>query len=134
VRADRVLEELQVIAYSNLQDYTKIQADGSLVVDFSQVSREQMAAVKECVVEEFMDGRGEDAREVRRIRFKLHDKFPALEKLYQHAVPRAVDNWQRDAGPGVTIVIDCPRPGRPALAIDVNPTNGNGTNGHKPQD
>lgn len=134
VRADRVLEELQTIAYANMADFTTIQADGSIVTDFSKVTREQMAAVKECTVEEFMDGRGEDAREVRRIRFKLHDKFPALEKLYQHAVPRAVDHLGRDGnGAPTVIIIDIPRPGGgEPQTINVLPAqaNGNTGNGH----
>ncbi len=135
VKADRVLEELQVIAYANMADYTQVQADGSIVMDFSKITREQMAAVKELVVEEYMDGRGENAREIKRIRFKLHEKFPALEKLYQHAVPRVLDPIGREGSTPTVIVIDIPRPGGGEAPIDVKvlpPANGNGSNGHKP--
>jgi phage terminase small subunit len=35
-------------------------------------------------VDEFMDGRGEHAREVRRVKFKLASKIAALEFLGKH--------------------------------------------------
>jgi hypothetical protein len=35
-------------------------------------------------VEDFLDGRGDDAREVRRVKFKLHDKRAALNDLGRH--------------------------------------------------
>lgn len=38
----------------------------------------------EVTVEDFMDGRGEGAREVRRIRFKLYDKRAALVDIGRH--------------------------------------------------
>ena len=34
--------------------------------------------------EDFVNGRGDDAREVRRVKFKLADKIAALEKLGRH--------------------------------------------------
>jgi phage terminase small subunit len=35
-------------------------------------------------VDDFVDGRGEDARDVRRVRFKLADKRSALVNLARH--------------------------------------------------
>jgi hypothetical protein len=43
-----------------------------------------MAAVQEITVEEYVNGRGEDARVVRRTKFKLHDKRAALVDLGRH--------------------------------------------------
>jgi hypothetical protein len=54
------------------------------VLDFSSLTRNQAAALVEVTVEHFMDGRGEDAREVRRIRLKLANKIDALELLGKH--------------------------------------------------
>ena len=36
------------------------------------------------VVDEYMDGRGEDARDIKRTRFKLADKKAALESIGRH--------------------------------------------------
>jgi hypothetical protein len=41
-------------------------------------------ALIEVTVEDFLDGLGEDAREVRRVKFKLADKIEALELLGKH--------------------------------------------------
>jgi hypothetical protein len=40
--------------------------------------------LSEVTVEDFVDGRGEDARAVKRVKFKLHDKRAALVDLGRH--------------------------------------------------
>lgn len=79
--ADRVLSELAKIAYSNIDDFID-RSTGEPIFDLSpdQVTRDMMAAVGELKVEVYTEGRGEDAREVKRFTFKLHDKLAALEK------------------------------------------------------
>lgn len=78
-----VLERLTELGRSNMQDFMRAGADGQPVLDFSQLTREQAAALKEVTVEEFIDGRS-DKREVRRVRFRLHDKDKPLELLGKH--------------------------------------------------
>ncbi len=77
----RIVEELASIAFANMQDYMQSNDQGDPYLDFSDLTREQAAALAEVTVEDFTDGRGEDARNVRRVKFKLSDKQGALEKL-----------------------------------------------------
>lgn len=84
VTAERVVEELAKIGFANMSDYMKVGEDGDPYLDFSGLTRDQAAALSEVTVEDFKDGRGEDARDVRRIKFKLHDKRAALVDLGKH--------------------------------------------------
>lgn len=81
VTKKRIVEELAKIGFSNMQDYMRANSDGDPYLDFSDLTRDQAAALSEITVEDFKDGRGEDARDVRRVKFKLHDKKGALVDL-----------------------------------------------------
>jgi phage terminase small subunit len=84
ITAERVLRELARIGFANIEDYLTILPGGEPCVDLSKASREQLAAVQEVTVEDYVEGRGENARDVRRVRFKLHDKRAALVDLGRH--------------------------------------------------
>jgi phage terminase small subunit len=84
ITADRVLQELALIGFANMGDYMRVGVDGDPHLDFSALSRDQTAALTEVTVEDFKDGRGEDARDVRRVKFKLSDKRAALVDLGRH--------------------------------------------------
>jgi phage terminase small subunit len=58
--------------------------DGDPYLHFSGLTRDQAAALAEVTVDDFTDGRGEDAREVRRVRFKLADKRASLVDIGRH--------------------------------------------------
>lgn len=83
VNETAILRELACLAFSNMADFTTPGADGAPVIDFRNLSRQQMAAVREVTIEEFKDGRS-DKREVRRIKFRLYDKTAPLELLGRH--------------------------------------------------
>ncbi len=84
VTVDRIVGEMAKLAFANMLDYIQIQADGTAYVDFSKLTREQAAAIGEIVTEEYTEGRGEDARPVKRVKFKLLDKRGALVDLGKH--------------------------------------------------
>jgi len=54
---------------------------GPLFVRSFDVSAEQTSALVEVTVETYVEGRGEDAKKVKKARFKLHDKRAALVDL-----------------------------------------------------
>jgi phage terminase small subunit len=84
ITADRVLQELAKLAFANMADYMRVGPNGDPVCDFSKLTRDQAAALVEVTVEDFLDGRGDNTREVRRIKFKLADKKGALVDIGKH--------------------------------------------------
>lgn len=100
VTAERVLRELALIGFANMQDYMRVGPDGDPYLDFSGLTREQAAALVEVTVEDFKDGRGKDARDVRKVKFKLADKRAALVDIGKHLgmfVERTENvNWNSD--------------------------------------
>lgn len=79
--AQDVINELKKVAFANLSDYGRINEDGDPIVDLSQTTRGQMAALAEATTETYMEGKGKDAVRVKKAKIKLHDKIAALEKL-----------------------------------------------------
>lgn len=84
ISQDDVLRELSKIGFANMMDYIRIAPEGEAYVDLSTLSRDQAAAIVDLTVEDFTDGRGEDSREVRRIKLKLSDKRRALVDIGKH--------------------------------------------------
>jgi phage terminase small subunit len=90
--AQEVLEELSKLGSADVADYMRVGPDGNPVLNFAGLSRDQSAALVQVTVEVFMDGRGEDAREVPKVTFKLASKLAAIELLQ---APRAVHRKAR---------------------------------------
>lgn len=80
----RVLAELAKIGFANMMDYSRVTDDGEPFIDLSEMTRDQAAAVQQFTIEDFKDGRGEDARDIRKVTFKLHDKRAALVDIGTH--------------------------------------------------
>lgn len=80
-----VLAELAKIGFANMLDYVKVQeGTGDAYVDLSKLTRDTAAAIQEVTVEEYTEGRGESARDVKRVKFKLADKKGALVDIGKH--------------------------------------------------
>lgn len=90
VSAYRSVKELKSLAYSNMADFIETGQDGkAYLVDFSKLTREQMAAVASIEIEE-------NPRLGRRTKFKLHDKKGSLELLmkYQGLIEPDNPHWK----------------------------------------
>lgn len=84
ITAERVLQEIAKLAFSNIQDFTKVDDNGKPVLDFSNVTRDQYAAVQE-IREDATGGAGDGERKVvLRTTVKLSDKTKNLELLGRH--------------------------------------------------
>ncbi len=85
--ADRVLLELSLMGYANMQDYLRMD-HGDVYVDLSRLTREQAAAIQEITFDEYVERgrnrRNGNGRRIKRMRFKLADKTRALELLGKH--------------------------------------------------
>lgn len=81
VTQETVVAELAKIGFANMQDYMRVGLSGDPVLDFSRLTREQAAALAEVTVDAYTEGHGEDARDVKRVKFKLSDKRAALVDL-----------------------------------------------------
>jgi phage terminase small subunit len=79
--AREVLEELSRLARANLQDYV---GDDDITLPVQSLTRDQAAAVQERTVEYYIEGRGDDAKTVKRVKFKLADRLRALELIGKH--------------------------------------------------
>ncbi|MGB0697611.1 MAG: terminase small subunit [Rhodospirillaceae bacterium] len=84
ITQDQVVQELARLAFANMADYMRINEDGDPYLDLSQLNRDHAAAITEATVEDFLSGRGKDAREVRRVKIKLADKRGPLVDLGKH--------------------------------------------------
>ncbi len=84
ITADRVVNELAKLAFSNITDFLTLQNDGSVSVDLSRVPRHEVAALHEVTIDQYTEDAGEAACKVKRIRIKLHDKKSALDSLARH--------------------------------------------------
>lgn len=89
ITKERVLAELGLLGFCNMDDYVTVGSDGLPFVDMSRVDRNKMAAVQEVHVETTMTSEVNEAGEreavpIRKVRFKLADKRAALVDIGKH--------------------------------------------------
>jgi phage terminase small subunit len=67
-----------------MMDYIKVQSDGTAYTDHSSLTREQAGAIQEITVDEYVEGRGDEARIVKKVKIKLSEKRGSLELIGRH--------------------------------------------------
>jgi len=107
VSADRVIQEIAKMAYSNMEDYVSVK-DGSIVGDLSTVTRDQMACVQEFTTEvniEF-DKDGNEVGKIRKSKFKLVDKKASLKMLgdYNKLFVQKLELSGKDGAPLISLI------------------------------
>lgn len=81
---DELLAEAAKIGRFNLGRMIHITDQGEPYIDLSKATEDDMAALAEVSIEDFVDGRGDDARDVRRVKVKAPSKLAAISLLMKH--------------------------------------------------
>ena len=104
VTTEEIARELYLLGFSNAADYYRLSDDGEPIVDLSELTRDQSAAIQEFQVEDYIEGRGPTARAVRRVRIKTECKRPALVDLAKllGLMPERVEHTGAGGGPITT--------------------------------
>lgn len=86
---DDLIMELRHVAFSNMGDYFVNDGNGDPHLQMPEDhDRAKLAAVSEITLESYDEGRGDNRREVKKIKFKLHNKLEAIDKLLKIAVAK----------------------------------------------
>jgi phage terminase small subunit len=97
VTSERIIRELALIGFGNIDDFVAAQDDGSLIVDFGTATREQMASLKSIEIDERMiDG---TPAGLRKVKISMSDKRQALMDLAKIARLLPADRHEL-SGPG----------------------------------
>lgn len=81
---DEVLAELAQMARSDMGDFLTVNKEGDVFLDLANMPNGASRLIREITQEIYLEGMGEDAREVKRTKLKLHDKLGALKLLGTH--------------------------------------------------
>jgi phage terminase small subunit len=102
VTVDQIIDETAKLAFVNMMDYLRISPDGDPYVDLSALTRPQAAGLLHFECHDYKDGRGEDARDIRKIAIRINPaKFPALVKLGER-----LGAWKPEGGVGQDLEIE----------------------------
>lgn len=80
---DRVMQELMKVAFSNAADFSRVDDQGTPVLDLSNMTTDQASAISEFSTDTQVLP-GDDAGLVVRSRVKFHSKLHALDLLGKH--------------------------------------------------
>jgi phage terminase small subunit len=84
ITADRVVLELEKLAFSNILDFIEMRSDGSVHIDLLRATRDRVAAIHDVVVRQSVEGSGDEGRSVKLTKIALCDKLKALDMLARH--------------------------------------------------
>ena len=84
ITTDRILAEYARIGFASVGTFTSVTSAGDPYMDLSKVGEDDWAAISEVQTEDYVDGRGEDARSVKKVKVKMHDKLRALDAMAKH--------------------------------------------------
>ena len=84
ITADAVVREFAILGFADMRNYLRFDNKGQVYLDWANMPETATKAIAEITQEEYVEGKDEDARVIRKTKFKLHDKVRALENLAKH--------------------------------------------------
>lgn len=97
---EEVLAELSKLGRSSIKNcLVRGDDSGEVIASIEDLPDEHAAAIQELTVETYLEGKGDDAREVKRVKVKLHSKPQALSELRRHHEPQKHELAGKDGGP-----------------------------------
>jgi phage terminase small subunit len=86
ITADRVVLELEKLAFSNIFDFIEVHTDGSVHIDLLRATRDRAAAIHEVTVRGSSEASSNEGGSIKltRIQLQLCDKLKALNMLARH--------------------------------------------------
>lgn len=97
ITAEMVLLELAKCGFSNIQDYIK---EGFTIEEIKKLNKDHAAAISSVSIETITNDFGEKTN----VKFKLHDKLAALEKIAKHIGFFGEDNKQKQTEPQTYLI------------------------------
>jgi len=86
IRIEDLIEELGIIAKFNSDDFLERDEHGHVLdVKLPEKGDPRFKALSEVTVETYTEGRGENAQQVKRVKYKAYSKLDAVEKLLKIA-------------------------------------------------
>lgn len=100
----RVLNEFALVGFADIGDVLDFSGDALKLKPANQIPEHARRALSSVKVKRYMEGHGDDAREVELTEFKLWDKLSALEKIGRHlgAFPKEGSNVNVNVAVGVS--------------------------------
>ncbi len=80
----RTVSEYARLAFADMRDYMRFAENGDVLLDWSAMPEDATKAILEVTQDIYNEGRGSAQREVKRSKFRLHDKRGALDALAKH--------------------------------------------------
>ena len=95
ITAGAVLRELALLAFADMGQYSTIDEDGNVRMDFRQMGPDGMRAVKKIKQEVQFVGDANEKMPILKTEFELYDKQAALDKLMKYMGLYAKDNERK---------------------------------------